>query len=339
LPQLLISAVIPARNEEESVARAVESVAAQPEVGEVIVVDDQSSDGTREAIAVLGQKIRKMHALETGELPAGWVGKNYAAWLGAGAATGDWLLFTDADTQHLPGSAARALEDAAKHEAAIVSYSPEQELGSYWERALILVVYWRLSKKYSFEDVSDPSSPRAAANGQYLLIRRSAYAAIGGHAAVAGEILEDVALARRAKQAGSRIYFASGAGIVRTRMYRSFGAMWEGWTKNLHALMGWPGVALGNLLVWCGIIAALAIIGRRHFNESAWVELVAPVAFMAVLAAQYATYLRRNRYPISYIRYFVPGVCLYAATRAASWWKTMRGTVKWKGRAYPAGTS
>lgn len=334
----MISAVIPARNEEASVARAVESVAAQPEVGEVIVVDDQSSDGTREVLARLAQRISKVRVLETGELPAGWVGKNYAAWVGAGAATGDWLLFTDADTLHLPGSAARALEDAAKHDAAIVSYSPEQELESFWERALIPVVYWRLSKKYSFEDVSDPSSPHAAANGQYLLIRRSAYAAIGGHAAVAGEVLEDVALARRAKQAGCRIYFASGAGLVRTRMYRSFAAMWEGWTKNLHPLMGWPGAALGNFVVWCGIAAALAIIGRRYFEEAICIALVWPVPFVAVLGAQYAIYLRRNRYPVSYIRYFVPSVCLYAAARAASWWKTTRGTVEWKGRAYPAET-
>jgi len=199
-------------------------------------------------------------------------------------------------------------------------------------------VYWRLSKKYSFEGVSDPSSPQAAANGQYLLIRRSAYAAIGGHAALAGEILEDVALARRAKQAGKRIYFASGAGIVRTRMYRSFGAMWEGWTKNLHALMGWPGLALGNLLVWCGLLAALTIVGRQYFGESAWIALIAPVAFVVAMCVQFATYLRRNRYPISYIRYFVPSVCLYAAARVASWWKTTRGTVEWKGRAYPAGT-
>ncbi|HYL46889.1 MAG TPA: glycosyltransferase [Candidatus Limnocylindrales bacterium] len=332
----MISAVIPARNEEESVARAVESVAAQPGVGEVIVVDDQSSDGTHEVLAGLERRIAKLRVLETGELPADWVGKNYAAWLGAGAATGDWLLFTDADTQHLPGSAARALADAAKHEAAIVSYSPEQELGSVWERVLIPVVYWRLSKRFSFDEVSDPNSSQAAANGQYLLIQRSAYAAIGGHAAVAGEILEDVAVARRAKQAGYKIYFASGAGIVRTRMYRSFGAMWEGWTKNLHSLMGWPGVALGNLLVWCGIVAALILIGRRYFGESAWMVLFAPVGFVILWAVQYSLFLRRNRYPLSYIRYFVPGVCLYAAARAASWWKTTRGMVEWKGRAYRA---
>ena len=334
----MISAVIPARNEEASVARAVESIAAQPEVGEVIVVDDQSSDGTREVLERLSKTVRKLQVLETGELPAGWVGKNYAAWTGAGAATGEWLLFTDADTQHLAESAARALADAASHDAAIVSYSPEQELESFWERALIPVVYWRLAKKFSFEDVNDPDSSQAAANGQYFLIDCAAYAAIGGHAAVAGEILEDVALARRAKQAGYKIYFASGAGIVRTRMYRSFGAMWEGWTKNLQLLMGWPGEALANLLVWCGIVAVLILIGGRYFGESAWIAVFAPVGFVTLWVGQYSLYLRRNRYPLSYIRYFVPGVCLYTAARSASWWKTTRGTVEWKGRAYPAGT-
>ncbi len=121
-------------------------------------------------------------------------------------------MFTDADTFHLPGSAARALRDAARHGADVVSYSPEQETPTFWERALVPFVYWRLSQRYPFDRVNDARSPDAAANGQYILMRREAYEAIGGHAAVAGEILEDVALARRVKESGYRIFFRSGAG-------------------------------------------------------------------------------------------------------------------------------
>src|SRR5580700_7596055 len=237
----MVSAIIPARNEEASIARAVESVAAQPEIGEVIVVDDQSTDGTGAILAELASRIPKLKILNTGDvLPPGWAGKNYAFSIGAAAAAarGDWLLFTDADTYHLHGSTRRALCDAAEHDAVLVSYSPEQEMGSFWERALIPFVYCRLANKFSFARVNDPARPDAAANGQFLLLLREVYEKLGGHTAIAGQILEDVALARRVKGAGYGIYFTAPIGTVRTRMYRSFGAMWQGWTKNLYPLMG-----------------------------------------------------------------------------------------------------
>ena len=92
----------------------------------------------------------KLRVLATDALPAGWTGKNYAVSIGAAAATGDWLLFTDADTYHLPGSTRRALADAAEHDAALVSYSPEQEMETFWETRADSVVYWMLSRRYSF---------------------------------------------------------------------------------------------------------------------------------------------------------------------------------------------
>src|SRR5262249_39079924 len=144
----------------------------------------------------------------------------------------------------LPGAAQRALADASGHQASLVSYSPQQEMSAWWERAMNTVVYWRLAQHYSFDRINDPARPEAAANGQFLLISRPAYERIGGHASVCANVLEDVAIARRAKAAGFRIYFASGRGIVSTRMYRSFAAMWEGWTKNLYLLFA------GSWL-WC----------------------------------------------------------------------------------------
>src|SRR5580704_16764301 len=218
----MVSAIIPARNEEASIARAVESVAAQPEIGEVMVVDDQSTDRTGAILAELAARIPKLKILNTGDaLPPGWAGKNYAVSIGAAAATGDWLLFTDADTYHLHGSTRRALCDAVEHDAVLVSYSPEQELGSFWERALIPFVYCRLSAKFSFARVNNPELPDAAANGQFLMILRDAYRRVGGHTALAGEVLEDVALARRVKQTGYQLYFTASSGTVSTRMYRS----------------------------------------------------------------------------------------------------------------------
>jgi glycosyltransferase involved in cell wall biosynthesis len=339
----LISAIIPARNEEAAIARAVESVAAQPGVAEVIVVDDQSSDGTAAVLRDLSARIPKLKVFAAGELPRGWVGKNHAAAVGAAAAGGDWLLFTDADTFHLPGSAERALCDAADYDAALVSYSPEQEMTTFWERALIPFVYCRLAARFSFARINDPRQPDAAANGQFLMIRRDAYDAVGGHAAIAGEILEDVALARKVKGRGFGIYFAAPSGVVRTRMYRSLGAMWQGWTKNLYPLMGGslpsllfelleasPLIELAALLA----ILALYLVGFR--SDLLQLALGVVAGMLLCRNILHLASLRRNRYPVSFIRYYLPGAMLYSAALLESLWKSTYGGVVWKGRTYPA---
>ena len=340
---IMVSAIIPARNEEASIARAVESVAAQPEISQVIVVDDQSTDRTAAILVELAARIPKLKILHTGALPPGWIGKNYAVALGADAAQGDWLLFTDADTCHMPGSTRRALTDAVEHNAVLVSYSPEQELGSFWERALIPFIYCRLSAKFSYVRVNNPKLLDAAANGQFLMLLREVYQKVGGHSAIAGEVLEDVALARRVKQAGYQIYFTAPLGTVRTRMYRSFPALWEGWTKNLYPLMG--GTTKQILFELIEVSPALEIIVlsaiwallRAAHQPPLW--LLAALLFLASSrrCARFAELLYRNLYPLSYIKYYVPGICLYSAALIASWWKNTRGSVQWKGRSYQSG--
>ncbi|MHB8542241.1 MAG: glycosyltransferase family 2 protein [Candidatus Acidiferrales bacterium] len=335
-----ISAIIPARDEEENIEASVASLASQAEIAEIIVVNDQSTDRTGEILARLSKTVPKLKILESGALPAGWIGKNHAVWLGAQAAKCEWLLFTDADTVHLPDSAHQALEDARACDAALVSYSPEQITQSFAERALIPFIYCRLSRKFDFARVNDPSAPDAAANGQFLLIWRNAYEKIGGHHAVAGEVLEDVALARRMKQAGFRLHFAPGEGIARTRMYRSFGAMWQGWTKNLYLLLGGTrSSALQELLLvfpWPAIIF-LAAGALPQGTTGLWL-IALGIIWLAGCHAAYARALRRNRYSTRFIIYYVPGVSLYAATVAASCWKYRRGKIVWKGREYPVGT-
>jgi glycosyltransferase involved in cell wall biosynthesis len=338
----MVSAIIPARNEEASIARAVESVAAQPEITEVIVVNDQSTDRTAEVLAELAARIPKLKIININALPAGWVGKNYAVAQGAAAAQSEWLLFTDADTYHMPGATRRALNDAVDRNAVLVSYSPEQELNSFWDRALIPFVYCRLSAKFSYAQVNDPTRPEAAANGQFLMVLRDAYDHIGGHAAVAGEILEDVALARRMKQSGYAIYFTAPMGVVRTRMYRTFGAMWQGWTKNLYPLIGGKPVALvielSEVLPWLEAFLLLLMwpIALRARIDAGW--FIALFLLVALLgrSLRYGADLYKNLYLFSLIRYYVAGVSLYTAALIASCWKNTQGAVVWKGRSYPA---
>ena len=324
-----ITAIVPARNEEAVIAACIESLVLQREIPEIIVVNDQSTDKTAEIVRSLITKIPHLRLLETQEVPAGWVGKNNAVFLGAKEAKSPWLLFTDADAELQPGAAARALQIAQEKSAALISFSPEQVTQSWYEKALIPFVYSRLAKHFSYDAVNDPSSPAAAANGQFLMIQRDAYNSIGGHASVAAEVLEDVALAKRAKAAGFRLWFGPGQGIVRVRMYRSFREMWQGWKKNLYVLVGGtPGAVLRELesaIPW--IPLALLFLGFKIP-----IATFLGVCFLLLRQLTYGLELSRNQYPFKFIIYYVPAVALYAGVLWASYRGHVKGKVEWKGR-------
>jgi glycosyltransferase involved in cell wall biosynthesis len=331
-----VTAIVPARNEEPVIKACVQSLAIQREISEILVINDQSTDKTAEIVRGLTSKIPQLRLLETRSVPMGWVGKNNAVWTGAQEAKNKWLLFTDADAELLPGAMARALELAKEKSVVLVSFSPEQQAESWYEKSLIPFIYCRLAKHFSFDAVNDPKSTVAAANGQFLMIRREAYAAIGGHAAIAGEVLEDVALAQRAKAAAHRIWFSSGKGIVRARMYRSFEAMWEGWKKNLYVLVAANRGSIFRELVsvvpWIPLL--LVLVGVKM--------PLALVAGLGLLMARHASYgreLTSNQYRPSYILYYVPGALLYAGVLLASFRAYRRGTVEWKGRQVSVGIS
>jgi glycosyltransferase involved in cell wall biosynthesis len=320
---------VPARNEEAVIASCIESLAVQPEIAEIFVVNDQSSDKTAEIVRSLITKIPHLYLLETQEVPTGWVGKNNAVFRGAKEAKSPWLLFTDADAELELGATSRALQIAQENSAALVSFSPEQVTESWYEKSLVPFVYCRLARHFSYEAVNDPSSPAAAANGQFLMIQRDAYNLIGGHASVPAEVLEDVAIAKRAKAAGFRLWFGSGQGIVRVRMYRSFGAMWQGWKKNLYLLVGGtPGAVvreLESVIPW--IPLALILLGIK-FPMATFLG----VCFLLLRQFTYGLEISRNQYPFKFIIYYVPAVMLYASVLWASYRGHVKGKVEWKGR-------
>lgn len=327
----IVTAIVPARNEEAVIAACLESLAGQPEIGQILVVNDQSSDATGEIVRGWMKEVASLRLLETNNLPDGWVGKNHALWVGVQQATSPWLLFTDADAKHAPNSVTGALQIAHEQQAALVSFSPEQVTRNWYEKALIPFIYLRLAKKFSYDQVNDPKSPIAAANGQFLLIRRDVYDFIGGHRGVAGEVLEDVAIALRVKQAGHRIWFGSGKELVRTRMYSSFGAMWEGWKKNLYRLMGGtPWVVIREVESTLPWIPFLLILLGLKFPFLFFIG----VLFLIARQTIYGLDLARNHYPFSLIFYYIPAALLYAGALWASYRSYRKGRIVWKGREY-----
>jgi glycosyltransferase involved in cell wall biosynthesis len=337
----VVSVIVPARNEEACLATCLQSLIAQRGLAfEVIVIDDHSTDCTREiaesfASAQSPEKLQaKVRIVEAGPLPAGWTGKNNAVNAGSQAASGEWLLFTDADTIHAPGSLARSLEEARRQGAALLSYSPKQIVKSFWEKAIMPVIFAELASTFRPSQVSDPKSPASAANGQYVLITREAYDAVGGHAAIAKNLLEDVALARAVKRSGRKIFFRYAGEAVSTRMYRTFTQLREGWTKNLALLFPQPArLAATRTLEFVLIVASLTISlinAYRGHRESA-----ATAAILCVIL--YGLFLQRIRR--AHFRWDVNmlsllGLPVFSYLLLSSKSAHEKGIVPWKGRKY-----
>jgi glycosyltransferase involved in cell wall biosynthesis len=269
-------------------------------------------------------------------LPDNWTGKNNAMSAGAKVAKGKWLLFTDADTVHKPGSLARAVAEAEQHGAALLSYSPEQEVCGFWEKAVMPVIFAELAATYPPKKVNDPASPIAAANGQYLLISREAYDAVGGHTKIASDLLEDVAMARLVKRSGRKIFFRYGGDAVRTRMYRTWTQMKEGWTKNLALLFSptW-GIACWRLAEFLAIpslfmgTVVFAIIGGSNLAfQPALLAIVVFLFFWGRIRAAHFSI------PSSLLAVLGLPIFAYLLLRSAKLQKL--GAVGWKDRTYPA---
>ena len=291
----VVSIIVPARNEEANLAACLESLVVESGVAyEIIVVDDASTDRTAEIARSFSSPDPQAGAAKDGkgtasavpksshfdvggfspcvtvisapQLPDNWTGKNSAMSAGAKIAKGTWFLFTDADTVHAPGSLPRAIAEAEQHGAALLSYSPAQEVHGFWEKAVMPVIFAELATTYPPQAVNDPASPIAAANGQYLMISREAYDAVGGHAKIASDLLEDVAMARLVKRSGRKIFFRYAPDAVRTRMYRTFAQLREGWTKNLALLFPRP-----RTLAFLRMAEFLLIVG--NLSAAIWAKL------------------------------------------------------------------
>lgn len=350
-----VSIIVPARNEELSLGDCLHSLVAQTGVTyEIIVVDDASTDRTREvAGSFAGVKV-----ISAGPIPAGWTGKNTAMIAGATQAAGNWLLFTDADTVHLSGSLERALAEAKKDNIDMLSYSPEQITVTFWEMATQPVVFAELTRQYPPSVVNDPASAVAAANGQYILIQRAAYDAVGGHAAIAANLLEDVALARAVKCSDRKIRFRYAADAVRTRMYRNFAQLREGWTKNLTLLFPSPGqLALKMLTLWAlafaifffamlmpigvGLTNRVASFSQSHgtfhvlasFSRHWWWPTVLGPLYLGQRLRR-ANFTWDNEILGSMFGYPMFAYLLLRSKRAHA-----QGSVRWKGRMYSDGES
>lgn len=235
-----LSLLIPARNEAAVIGRTVRSLLAQDYADfEIIVLDDHSSDATSALAQAAARGDPRLRVIPGKPLPAGWLGKNWACHQLAQAATGDWLIFSDADVRWSPGALAALAAEMSRTQADLLTVWPTQETQSWGERlvvplmALVVLGYLPLLLVHH-----TPWPSLAAANGQCLAFRRKAYEAIGGHPALRDNVLEDVSFARRVKARGLRLRMADGAGLVNCRMYPDWPSVRDGFAKNILAGYG-----------------------------------------------------------------------------------------------------
>jgi glycosyltransferase involved in cell wall biosynthesis len=344
-PDLELSVIIPARNEERSLPTCLASLLIQSEPGfalgqewELIIVNDDSTDRTREIAAEAASTHDGVILLDAPPLDlsdrGGFTGKSNACWTGAQAARGRNLLFTDADTIHETNDLSRSLREAEKHKAALLSYSPRQIVTGFWQHAVMPLVFSELASVYPSKEVNDPVRSLAAANGQFILVERDAYFSIGGHRAIGRNILEDVALARNVKRVPRIIRFRYAPEAVSAQMYRTTFDMIEGWTKNLALLFPKP-IALAlwrilDLLLFLGLPAlALGIYWLLPWQRS-----VILLLWVRTLWRFYSRVARSN-FPAFDVAISILGIPLlvYLLVRSVIHHR-IKKNVAWKGRSY-----
>jgi len=325
-----LSVIVPARNEALNVERCIRSLLGQRlRDFEVIAVDDRSTDATPSILEGLAREDSRLRVVAGAPLPEGWVGKPWALHQGAERARGAWLLFTDADSYHELNAEISILRYALDKKVDAVSLATGQELGSFWERAVLPSILSIIVIGFA---------NRPLANGQYILVSRAAYEGLGGHAALRGEVAEDIAFAKRLYADGRfRLRLATGAHLVRVRMYRSFSQIWEGFTKNIF--VGAEGnvarVALSvvSLAMLSIVPPSLALVALRRGRKHAAIEaLCCTLTTMVAAGRPFSAFGIPRRFGV----YQPLGFALLGAIMVNATFRVVSGRgIEWRGRRYP----
>ncbi len=336
-----VSVIVPARNEAATIQTVVRSILASTYSNlELLVVDDRSTDTTAALVRQLEAEDPRVRLIAGAELPDGWYGKPWACFQGYQSARSNVLLFTDADTRHAPELLARAVGALVRRPRDLVTVAPHQRCETFWERLVMPQIWLLLGLRYHPDRVNRARRERdVIANGQFILVTREAYEAVGSHAAVRHEVAEDLALALAFFRAGRRIYFAFAHHLMETRMYSSLTQIIEGWSKNvylggrrsfpdeplLRSLV--PLILAIALLFWLVPPAALGVTGGAGGpGQAALVATGFSTLFWMLISYG-------MRIPILYGLGYPLGALVALYIVARSTWRGSR-RVEWRGRVY-----
>ncbi len=334
-----VSILVPARNEEEIIGQCVSSLLAQDYPSfEVRVLDDGSTDGTWAILENLAAVDRRLIVSRGEPLPQGWMGKHWACHQLALRATGELLLFTDADTVHAPSMLGRAVNALSAEKADLLTALPRQVMRSFAEKLVMPFSYWAIMAFLPLAIAYHSDNPAlSSATGQFMLFRRSAYRQIGGFEAVRNKVVDDVELCKLTRSQGLRWRLLDGRDGYSVRQYKNLGELLEGHIKNFFAIFS--NNILVFSLIWLWLVIAfclpliILVIGLADPASAA-----APLVWLAAagVAAGFLTWLiayARFGLPI-YLAVLFPFIVLTMfSIGIASAVLNLSGRAAWKGRA------
>lgn len=341
----LVTAIVPARDEEANIGRCLQSLLAQDYPAHrlsLLVVDDHSIDGTAAIVRCLAARHPQAALIQSPPLPPRWTGKSHACWIGARAATAEteWLCFVDADVTVEPPALSSAVCAAVKERLDLLSLAPRQQLGSFAERLILPCGLILLSFLQDLQRVQGASGGGVTATGQFMLVRRDAYEAVGGHAAVCTAICEDLEFARRLKRSGRSVLLMGGEELLATRMYTGWRTLWPGLAKNLVDTLGGPVATLSLslaavALAWAAVVVPLLdFAALRNGVHGAEVALVLALIGSAAALGLHVAATAYFRIPFWYGFLFPLGFTAGALMALDSVRRRLSGRVSWKGRIY-----
>ncbi|HMK71549.1 MAG TPA: glycosyltransferase [Xanthobacteraceae bacterium] len=344
-PAPAVTVIVPARDEEANIGRCLQSLLRQDYPAArlaIVVVDDHSADATAAIVRGLAQRHPQIALMQSPPLPPRWIGKSHACWIAARAVAPEteWLCFMDADVWGEPGLLSSAMQAVAAQRLDLLSLTPRQELQSFAERLILPCGLIFLSFRQDLRQVQARAGSKVTVTGQFMLVKRAAYDAVGGHAAVRSAICEDLEVARRLKQSGRSVLLMGGEELLSTRMYTGWRTLWPGLAKNLVDTLGGPVAAVmaagaAVILAWAAFALPLIdLIGWLRGADGAAAALMLALAASAAAAGLHIAATFYFRIPFWYGLLFPLGYTAAALMAFDSVRRRRSGQVSWKGRIY-----
>ena len=337
LPRL--SVVVPARDEGSTIGAALQSLLAQDYPGlEVIVVDDRSSDATASVLRELAARDRRLHVLRVDDLPAGWLGKNHALWRGAASATGEWLLFTDADVVFAEGALRRAVAYAEAEGLDHLTLAPRLVARGLALRAFVAFFGYAFIALWGAHLANDPRSKRGVGIGAFNLVRRSAYERIGTMQALSLRPDDDIRLGRRLRAFGFRQRVLNGVELLSVEWYPTLGKAIRGLEKSMYSGLEYRVPDAIGVLLFLVATMVWPFVGVFVLDGIDRVLLgIVVVCLMAALMETYRQSMSRSLGPSALaVALLLPfsALCFGWAIVRSVYLAETRG-VRWRGTTYP----